>query len=403
MKAMTLVKAAVWLALLAGASVAGMKYVAVVESDIDEGSGASEKISRADVRLVTAELRREAVKNLPPSRYSIMTSETVMSMGGAVLEECTEENCVIALGSKIGADYIVRGTISKLLTKFTLTVEMYETNDGNLVAQSDPVRYENIEELIEKAGAASAEMYKAFANTQSTLQKQKSTAAVQPPEKKGQAKEREAYTPPKPPKSERGERSRQRFGVGAVLNSDFGGGLEWKSSGEALTMPYFGGGVYLFFDAVYAEAFAGYSAGSGTWDSPASKLPDSLTDMPRSYINIGAFAKYPVAVGSTKLFPLLGIDYEMSISGKRVYADGREVELIGSTSAAWLKLGVGADLDLGDHAYIRVELLYGRRTANEYENNVRNQYIEYYPEDANNVKTRQGDGLSLKAGVGIKF
>ncbi|GBU22317.1 hypothetical protein R80B4_02224 [Fibrobacteres bacterium R8-0-B4] len=38
--------------------------------------------------------------------------------------------------------------------------------------------------------------------------------------------------------------------------------------------------------------------------------------MPRSYINIGAFAKYPLAVYErVKLFPLLGLEYEASISG----------------------------------------------------------------------------------------
>jgi hypothetical protein len=404
---MTLVNAVIWLALLAGISAAGLKYVAVVETDVDAASGVSALLNSADVRQVTAELRREAVKNLPAGQYNIMTSETVYSQGGAVLEECADENCVIVLGSKIGADFIVRGTISKLQTKFTLLVEMYETTDGNLVAQSDPVRCENIEELIEEAGAASAEMYKTFANTQSALQKQKAAAAdaAVPPPENGQAEKRDAYAHPKPPKPERGERSRLRLGIGAgaALDSDFGGGLEWKSSGEALGMPYYGGGAYLFFDAVYAEAFAGFSSGTGKWDSPASKLPDSLTDMQRSYINIGAFAKYPFAVGSAKLFPLIGIGYEASISGKRVYADGTKVELNGSTSAAWLKLGAGADLNLGDNAYIRVELLYGRRTANEYENKMRDQYIEYYPEDANDVKTRQGDGLSLKAGVGIKI
>jgi hypothetical protein len=158
MKTADIIKTAVWIALFAGMSVAGIKYVAVVESDIDEASGASEKISRADVRLVTAELRREAVKNLPPKRYVIMTAETVMAQGGAVLEECADENCVITLGSKIGADYIVRGTVSKLESLFTLQVEMYETDNGNLVASCDPVRSESIRELVEKAAVVCAEM-----------------------------------------------------------------------------------------------------------------------------------------------------------------------------------------------------------------------------------------------------
>jgi hypothetical protein len=168
MRMTNIIKAATWVAFLAGMSVAGIKYVAVVESDIDESSGASEQISRADVRLVTAELRREAVKNLPPKRYVIMTAETVMAQGGAVLEECADENCVITLGSKIGADYIVRGTVSKLESKFTLQVEMYETENGNLVASCDPVRSESIGELVERAAAVCANMYKAWLASQAT-------------------------------------------------------------------------------------------------------------------------------------------------------------------------------------------------------------------------------------------
>jgi len=400
MNVTTLVKTAVWIALLAGISTAGMKYVAVVETDVDAQSGVSTLLSPADIRQATAELRREAVKNLPAGQYNIMTSETVYSQGGAVLEECADENCIIALGSKIGADFIVRGTISKLQTKFTLVVEMYETTDGNLVASSEPVRYENIEELIEKAGTACADMYRAFVNTQNALQKQKSATNTDANWQKP------ASDPtPTPPKSEHGERQsiKLSIGGGAFFASDFGGGLVWENSGEILAMPYYGGGLYLFFDAVYVEAFAGYSSGTGKWNSPAATLPsDSIPDMPRSYINIGAFAKYPVAVANLKLFPLIGIDYEASISGKRVYDEWREIELDESTSATWFKFGGGGDFELGGHAYIRMELLYGWRTANDYENKKRDQYVENIS-NADELKTRPGNGLSLKAGVGVKF
>ena len=89
-----------------------------------------------------------------------------MAQGGAVLEECADENCVITLGSKIGADYIVRGTVSKLGAKFTLQVEMYETENGNLVASCDPVRSASIEDLVEKAAVVCAEMFKTWLATQ---------------------------------------------------------------------------------------------------------------------------------------------------------------------------------------------------------------------------------------------
>jgi hypothetical protein len=89
-------KAALWVALFAGITAAGVKYVAVVETEVD----ASARLTKAEVSEVTAELRREAVKNLPRGQYNIMTQETVMAQGTAVLLECHEENCVVALGSE---------------------------------------------------------------------------------------------------------------------------------------------------------------------------------------------------------------------------------------------------------------------------------------------------------------
>jgi len=160
------------------AAYAQVKYVAVVEVEIDARSGASADLSAAEAQEITAELRRAAVKNLPSGKYNIMTSETVQAQGGAVLEECAEENCVITLGSKIGADYIVRGIIRKFKTLLTLSVEIYETEDGNLVASSDPVRSENAAELLMKTGAACAEMYKTFAATQRSVPKAAVTYTV---------------------------------------------------------------------------------------------------------------------------------------------------------------------------------------------------------------------------------
>jgi hypothetical protein len=162
----------------ASASYAQIKYVAVVETDLDEQSGAAAKISRADVRQMTAELRSVAVKTLPRDRYNIMTSETVMAQGGAKLEECSEENCVIILGNMIGADYIVRGIMSKLGASLTMAVEMYETQDGNLVASSGLVRAENIADLLDKTAAACADMYRAFLSTQVHAQKAPLTHTV---------------------------------------------------------------------------------------------------------------------------------------------------------------------------------------------------------------------------------
>ena len=166
-------------AMFVGMVTAQVKNVAVVETEVDAQSGAAAKLNKAEVRQITAVLRKEALKNLPQERYNIMTSETVQAQGGATLEECADENCVITLGSKIGADFIVRGIISKFGTKFTVSVDIYETNDGNLVASSELVRSENTAELLDGTAKACGDMYKVFLNVQTQRSKQKA-ATTQP-------------------------------------------------------------------------------------------------------------------------------------------------------------------------------------------------------------------------------
>jgi hypothetical protein len=170
MKERTLLSAAV-IALFVAMPVSAVKYVAVVEMEIDMKPSEAAKLEKSEVRLITDELREKAVNNLPRSQYSVMTTETVIAQSGAVLSECAEENCVITLGSRIGADYIVRGKLGKFQTLFTLSVVIYDTEDGFLVASSRAVRSERLTELLEKASVACEEMYQKFVNSEShTLQ-----------------------------------------------------------------------------------------------------------------------------------------------------------------------------------------------------------------------------------------
>jgi hypothetical protein len=363
------------------------KYVAVVESDVDEQSGAAAELSRAEIRQVTAELRREAVKNLPHGKYNIMTSETVIAQGSATLIECHEENCVIALGSKIGADYIVRGTISKLETTYTLTVEIYETEDGNLVAQSDPVRADNIRELVENAAPACAAMYRAFveANTPAPA-----PAPPPPPVP--------AATAPAAPESPQ-KPGIISIGLGGLLAGEYGGGIEWPA-GERVNMPATVAGLYLFVDAAYAELSIGYRAGGGKWESKNTVNPQSAPDMTRSHLNIGLSVKYP-----SKLFPIIGIDYAAATSGKIKYPNkGDEYDFDGANnqpeisalSSLWFKFGGGIDIALSPKIYLRAELLYGLRAANSFE--------EYCAENAQpGVTAMGGQAVDFKIGVGLKL
>jgi uncharacterized repeat protein (TIGR02543 family) len=429
------------------------KYVAVVETDVDEHSGAADELSRADVRLVTAELRREAVKNLPHGRFNVMTTETVYAQGTATLIECHEENCVIALGSKIGADFIVRGTISKMETRYTLSVEIYETEDGNLVASSDPVRSENISGLVEMASAACAEMYRAFAKAQTPVA-YSVTVNVNPidggvvyrnPNKAlyeagesisisvtpaagyvfagwlgaadGTANpltltvngpitlmadfRRESAPPPPKPKN------RVSIVAGVLFSSDFGGGFT-LNTGE-LSMPSYAGGVELSFDVAYAAISFSYHQGGGRWTSSNNISPHELPYMDKKAVTIGVSAKYPnlIKAGlsiagidrSISLYPTLELGYELPVSGKLNYASQPEYVFDGHSEsgytanalrAVWIKFGGGLDLDISENTYLRAEAQYGARTSN-------------YFETDNSEKTRLGHGLTVKAGVGFRM
>jgi uncharacterized repeat protein (TIGR02543 family) len=194
-------------------------------------------------------------------------------------------------------------------------------------------------------------------------------------------------------------------GGGAFLVSGIGGGLTWGNSKENLAMPYTAGGAYIFLDAVYAEAFIGFLAGGGKWQSGDATYQNDLPDMPRASVNIGAFAKYPIAAGTVKMFPLLGLEYEASVSGKLVYASGKEETFDGADgrpdagvlSALWFRFGCGADFDLSQNLYLRAEFLYGLRTANAYEKSRAEEEAGF------GGNTRAGHGFTLKAGAGVRF
>jgi hypothetical protein len=133
--------------------------------------------------------------------------------------------------------------------------------------------------------------------------------------------------------------------------------------------------------------------------------------MQRSSISAGVLAKYPIALGqfgNIRVFPLFGVDYEMSVSGKLVREDGSKYvfggddkrhEEAGDLGEMREKSGGGVDVDLSNDMFLRVELLYGLRTANKFEKDI----VDRSSDPANTTKTRLGHGPTLKVGAGIKF
>jgi|GEM_PF-1212869 len=198
------------------------------------------------------------------------------------------------------------------------------------------------------------------------------------------------------------KRSGMSIGAGGVFTSGFGGGVTW-GDGSAVAMPYTGGGAYLFFDAFYGKAVLGWSTGGGRWKSAAASSSEP-PDMERTFVSIGAYAKYPhLYIGPVQAFPLVGFEYEISVSGKIISEDGYEEIFDGrdgrtessGLSALWIRFGVGSDADISERLFLRGELLYGVRTANEHEKALKEQF--------RGDNTQLGHGLMVRVAAGFRL
>jgi len=194
-------------------------------------------------------------------------------------------------------------------------------------------------------------------------------------------------------------------GGGFMGSIESGGGILWADEPTArISMPNTGMGAYVFFDAMYGQVSVGFTLGNGTWESGNT---GNLPDMQRTSVILGIYGKYPVVLGRIALFPLIGADYELALTGKLENADGSTYTFDGegtrpasnALSAAWAKGGGGADFNLNDNIYLRTEILYGLRTANTFENDMAKQEKG----DNINAESKSGTGIFFKIGARYRF
>ena len=178
-------------------------------------------------------------------------------------------------------------------------------------------------------------------------------------------------------------------GSGAVFAMGFarpGGERELK-----LRETDFGG--YVFFDATFHEVSVNVFRGFHKAVFDAAGGAGTLTrTFDITYMNLEVLGKYPIVLGSFTIFPLLGFEFMFCLS-----APGLPEEFdskVWHFNAMWLKLGFGADLAVTKKVYLRCELLYGVKSGNKFDENVK----EYF-----------GTPLffthkpAAKAGIGYKF
>jgi len=110
-------------------SAAVLAVLEIIPSEVEE------EITINELRLLSDELRRQAVNILPANEFSVLTRDGMIALMPADEKEaeCLAESCAVDIGRAIGAEYISSGRIAIFAGKLSLTVELYETMGGRLL------------------------------------------------------------------------------------------------------------------------------------------------------------------------------------------------------------------------------------------------------------------------------
>jgi hypothetical protein len=110
-------------------SAAVLAVLEIIPSEVEE------ELTINELRLLSDELRRQAVNILPANEFNVLTRDGLIALMPADEKEaeCLAESCAVEIGRAIGAEYISSGRIAKFAGKLSLTVELYETMGGRLL------------------------------------------------------------------------------------------------------------------------------------------------------------------------------------------------------------------------------------------------------------------------------
>ena len=194
------------------------------------------------------------------------------------------------------------------------------------------------------------------------------------------------------------------FGGGAYFISDFGRGVQssYDDVHISVGMPHFGGGGFIFLDAMFAKVSLGFFSAGGSVTTGFFGAGNNITgigdggNVTIRGLDFGLLGKYPFVMSNgVTVFPLLGINYRaaltFSIGEQSLNRCSRDI------SALWFKFGGGMDFPLTGRLFLRGQALYGIRFRNTLERTIVNQTP---PEG--HVRARLGHGLTLKLSIGVR-
>jgi len=170
-----------------------------------------------------------------------------------------------------------------------------------------------------------------------------------------------------------------------------------------------------FFDATYGTFTAYLQAGANRFDEPVNPAIMSRSGQGwETVIGFSLLGKYPFSLNDRlTVFPLLGMDYQMSLLQRRTDAYGKVYDRAGRPenginfdlmdfNSFHVRLGGGAEYRLMKGIFIRGDLLYGIRLMTGYES--RNlDYMREMTGDSNPKLGGLSSGPSVRLAAGYRF
>jgi hypothetical protein len=185
-------------------------------------------------------------------------------------------------------------------------------------------------------------------------------------------------------------------------------------------------GIFAFFDATFVTLGIVYQNGINSFDEPMYINDERMDDLCRSgqgWENVLGFSllgKYPIQMSDRlNIFPLLGIDYHISLSQRRTGLDGAVYDRnnppdnllffysggpfsFKDWNALFIRIGGGLEFNLTDKFFLRGDLLYGIRLMTEYER----KNLDMVKELADDTSPGLGglsSGPSIRLSAGWRF
>ena len=186
-----------------------------------------------------------------------------------------------------------------------------------------------------------------------------------------------------------------RFGAAAYgMDLSIGGGISYTPITSKLIIDDWGyegstsdhynfGTINLYLDTAYVQAVLTYGTSlSGSYDSEGSFSGSGEYTNKETYLGVGVVLKYPFVFDKFSLFPLLGVESDLNLSYRDAAGNDLKSSLtideIDHLNMYFLKLGVGADINVGKRMYVRPVVILSYKLRSRLEKDIVDYYKDTY-------------------------